>query len=57
MSAPHAKKNVGGNERADSAAKDAAKNGGRKIYGWSSLTHVKPELNHIAPGSNPRKRS
>lgn len=32
-------KNVEGNERADSAAKDAAKNEERKKYGWSSFTY------------------
>ena len=38
-------KKVQGNERADSAAKDSAKNGGRKKYGWTSLTHIGSELN------------
>lgn len=35
---------VGGDERADSAAKDAPYRGGKETDFWSPLTHVKAEL-------------
>lgn len=33
-----------GNEKADAVAKDVARKGGRKTDHWSSLTHIKIEL-------------
>ncbi len=35
---------VPGNEKADAVAKDVTRRGGRKTDHWSSLTHIKIEL-------------